>query len=270
MGGLLAALGSVWTFPAPLVLDFTGCRFITAAGVAVLATLKLTRETRGLVTEIDWQTAIYDVRRQLGRWQLTQLFGTENHPWTDNAIPLFHQANLEQRSLVRYIDGCTVPGQNMPRMSTQLMKEVRRSFCEVFTNLFQHADSPIGGLAIGQLYPIKKEVEICICDGGVGLAHRIQAAGYGGTSPDDAIQWALGRGNSTLRTPNHPRGLGLYLLREFVKKNGGRLRIYANNGCLSEIGERSDGHVLPADFPGTLFELRLKIRDDVTYKLQSE
>lgn len=157
----------------------------------------------------------------------------------------------------------------MPRMTTGLAKEVRRSLCEVFSNVFRHAKSPIGGVALGQLYPNMRNFQICICDLGVGIVRRVQNAGHGLESPLHAIRWALKPGNSTWQG-NEPPGLGLHLLREFVKVNGGVFRIYANSGVYSEVAGSPQEYELPIEFPGTLVELRLQSRDDVTLDLRYE
>ena len=100
------------------------------------------------------------------------------------------------------------------------------------------------------------------------MVQRVQSHGHARGSPVDAIQWAVERGNSTWRG-DEPPGLGLYLLREFIKVNGGVFRIYANNGCYSEVNGSRSGYLLRTGLPGTLIDLRLQVRDDVTYTLTS-
>ena len=52
----------------------------------------------------------------------------------------------------------------MPTMTPELVKKTNTSLCELFTNIFEHAESPCGGLAIGQYYPNVKQVQFCVCD----------------------------------------------------------------------------------------------------------
>jgi anti-sigma regulatory factor (Ser/Thr protein kinase) len=156
----------------------------------------------------------------------------------------------------------------MPAMTPQLAKEVQRSLCELFANIFVHANSPCGGLAIGQFYPKKRQIQICVCDGGIGIVRRVQDAGYGMSSPGEALAWALEEGTTTRSDASGPPGgLGLFLLREFVKLNGGALRVVANNGYLCLEAGRPNPQSLPVEFPGTLFQVKLNIRDDVVYTI---
>ncbi len=270
IGALLSALRPGWVASSCVELDFSHCSFMSAEGVAILSSLKLARDGRGASTEIAWETVRDNIRKQMGRWGLTDLFGRSGHPWIDNAIPILHQPALAKAKVVEYISRWTRAGQNMPTMSDGLAREVRRSLYELFTNIFQHSDSVFGGVALGQYYPLKKQVQICVCDGGVGMVRRVQEAGFGRASPCDAIQWALENGHSTRITGCCPGGLGLFLLREFVKKNGGSFRIYANTGLFWEEAGTANKRQLATGFPGTLIELRLNLRDDVVYCLTSE
>lgn len=266
VNALLAAIEPNWASPEQVVLDFSDCAFISAEGVAVLAAQKIHRDREGYSTTIDWASVTSDIRNQFGRWRIASLFGSQDPPWTGNAIPLLHQPVPVPQSLIDYVARWIVAGENMPKMTASLAKEIRRTLCELFGNVFRHAESPIGGIAIGQLYPHKKEVQICICDAGVGMVQRVQSHGHARNSPVEAIQWALERGHSTWRG-KEPPGLGLYTLREFIKVNGGVFRIYANNACYSELAGSSSGYCLRAALPGTLIDLRLQVRDDVTYTL---
>ena len=170
IGRFLAVLSPYWQMSGEVLLDFSSCQFLSAEGAALLATFKLRRGADERGTSIDWSTVPPDVYKQLGRWGLTQLYGREEYPWTDNAIPLFYQARLDPHELIAYTCTWVQAGRNMPVMTAPLAKEVQRSFCELFLNVFQHADSPCGGVAIGQLYPNVRQVQICVCDAGRGIA----------------------------------------------------------------------------------------------------
>jgi anti-sigma regulatory factor (Ser/Thr protein kinase) len=266
----LSALSPYWLNATDVLLDFGRCDFLSADGSAVLAAFALRRRSWGGATQLDLETVRPDLRKQLGRWKLTELFGLSNFRWTDNAIPLFHQTQLDSKELLRYFCTHLQSGQNMPSMSENLAREVRRSLFELFQNIFSHAQSPCGGWVIGQYYPVVKQFQFCVCDCGIGIVDRVRGARKVCGSPGDAISWALKRGTTTRSAAQGPGGLGLYLLTEFVKLNGGSLRILANDAYYSAGGGSPDIQTLPIGYPGTLLQIRLKVRDDVHYTFAAD
>jgi hypothetical protein len=172
---------------------------------------------------------------------------------------MLNQPCLEPRALGEYLSGQVFADGGLPPMSAELSKRTRHSLFEVVSNIFAHAESPCGGLVIGQLYPNVKQFQLCVCDGGIGLARRVQRSGKSGLAACHAIQWAI-EGNSTRL--DRPGGLGLLRLRQFVQANGGVFRVYANNGCLAESKDGLNGWKLSAELPGTLIEIRLNALDN--------
>jgi anti-sigma regulatory factor (Ser/Thr protein kinase) len=267
----LGVLAPYWLDGYSVCLDFGQCSFLSAEGAALLGAFKLRRDERWLETTIDWPSVSGDVAKQLGRWDIFPLFKRERHPWRDTAIPLFHQPNLDSAKLSEYICTQVCVAGNMPAMSSALTEEIQRALVELFQNAFIHAESPTGCLAIGQLYPNIKEVQICVCDSGIGMVRKIQDAGIRHADSPATLDWALGLGNTTRRPDSGPPGgLGLYLLREFVKINGGSLRLVANDGYWCQEGDEVVRQTLQVGLPGTLIQLKLRIRDDVVYMFASE
>jgi hypothetical protein len=265
----LGRLSPFWAGCPGAVLDFTECNFLSAVGAAILAAFALKRESEGGYTLVDWSTVDGKLLKQLGRWNLNELFGRENLPWTDNAIPLLHQHKLDGANVIGYISTVLRSGHNMPSMTDDLVKRTNGSLCELFLNVFQHSESACGGIAIGQFYPIKKQVQFCVCDGGVGLVKKVHKAGFVQQSGWAAIRWALNEGTSTKSaTDGPPGGLGLYILEEFVKKNGGSLRIIANDAYYDRRGLADAAGALDAPYPGTLVQVSLLIRENEVYTIQ--
>ena len=261
----LTPLAESWNDRSRVILDLSACIFLNAEGAAILAAFALHRQEWGGRTAIDWDTTSPGLRRQLGRWRVSGLFGQANFPWTDNAIPLLHQRELDGEAVEDYISTVIRAGANMPAMTPVLVKETNRALCELFVNIFEHAESPCGGLAIGQYYPHVKQVQICVCDLGLGIAEKVQRAGYAPECCGSAIRWALEEGNST---KSGLGGLGLFLLQEFVKVNGGSLRILANTGYYAQSGANQSAQTLQASFPGTLIQIGLLIRPDEVYTIE--
>jgi anti-sigma regulatory factor (Ser/Thr protein kinase) len=207
---LLAAVQPAWELDCFVALDFARCEFISGEAVAILDALHLHREHRQLATTVDWETVRGPIRTVFSRWEFhpAQAFISRDPPWMTpgphSTIPIHHQDEHDPKKLIGYVREQIIEHPDMPRMTEELAKETRKALSEVFSNIFRHAESHIGGLALGQVYPNKKQFQLCVCDAGLGLVNRVQGAGHGRSSPTDAIRWALEKGNSTWTGPEPP------------------------------------------------------------------
>ena len=160
----------------------------------------------------------------------------------------------------------------VPNSSARLRKEIVQSLSEIVNNSFIHGDSKFGLSCCGQYYPQKKYFEIAFYDSGYGLANRvIEFNPYPGKAllDSECIEWAMQRGNSTLRDPE--AGLGLYLLRQFVRITRGAFQIIAGNGFFGDMDEETDKKLtISNSIDGTLVNIRINIFDNVSYKLKGE
>jgi len=261
----LGQIAPCWKLKGRVILDFSRCVFLSAEGAALIASAILRRAEDGARTDVDRSTIGPKILRQLRRWGMSRSLGIGDSCAPDTAIPMLHQREKMPVELVQYVERNVQVGQRMPQMSPPLAKEVRKAFCELFLNVFEHADSPIGGLTLGQYYPTVNEVQVCICDAGLRLATQVLQSKAGPKVASDAVTWALRRGTTT--RAGRPGGLGLYLLTELVKINGGTMRIIANGSFLSQSGAGTAVETLSNEFPGTCFQVKFLLRDDVVYHL---
>jgi hypothetical protein len=149
-----------------VVLDFKDCDFLSAEGAAILALVKLERDRRGLATDVVNTDAQGKMYKQMKSWGVARLYGGTQHPWIDIAIPLLHQPELAAEAVVDYVEQHLLRWGKMPKMTEQCAKRTQISVCE-------HAISPVGGVAIGQLYPNQEQVQICVADAGIGLVRKV-------------------------------------------------------------------------------------------------
>jgi hypothetical protein len=269
--GLVAALEGSWTIKDPVTLDFEPCDFLSAEAVAVLAGFVRFRRTRGQQTRLLPDTLRSEVRKNLWKMGLLELFGERPCPAPGNSLPLYQQQTYDREAIVRYIEREVMSRAEMPLMSKNLRKEIRRSFAEIFGNVFNHSESLIGGLVCGQVYPKRKEIQLTFFDSGTGIGRNVRSCVKGVADDPTAIRWALERGTSTLAlSQGHPRGLGLYLLRQFLRLNGGELQVYANSGYYREQGTEHQAIVFSPSLEGTLIDLRIRIEEGISYRLAEE
>jgi anti-sigma regulatory factor (Ser/Thr protein kinase) len=216
IGIVLKVLNSAFQEYQPIKLSFCNCKFISSVGVALLAGLKYVRDTKELLTDVDFQSIDPNVEKVLSRAGFLGLFGLDTDVPSGNTLPLLRQTTLDKDGILVYIDS-EILRRDMPKMSDDLHKEIRSSFFEIFSNVFCHSKSPIGGLVCGQVYPKKREIQIVFYDAGIGIARCICNHESSIKKDWDAIEWAVKRGTSTLSSRDHSRGLGLFLLQQFAK-----------------------------------------------------
>lgn len=270
MEPLLSALESAWNYDGLVELDLTGCDFMSAEAVAILAGLAYYRVSKQSAIGLDIPSIDTKVLRNLRKMGFSELFDQQQCISHENSIPLYHDTGQNLDGVISYMEHQVMSRSQMPHMAPTLHKEIRKSFVEIFGNIARHSDSPIGGLVCGQIYPNQKEIQLTFFDSGVGICKRVRDRFPSIENDRAAIYWAVQKGNSTLSETEGPRGLGLYLLRDFLKANGGQLHLYANQGYYMEQGEKREQQLLSAGLPGTLVDLRIRIDPSVMYLLSNK
>lgn len=142
------AVGKRWR--ALLESQPSPCDFLSAEAVAVLAGFVQFRRARGMETRLLLDTLRLEVRKNLWKMGLLELFGERPCPAHENSLPLYQQETYDREAIVRYIEREVMFRAEMPLMSKDLRKEIRRSFVEIFGNVFHHSESVIGALCAGR------------------------------------------------------------------------------------------------------------------------
>jgi hypothetical protein len=162
-----------------------------------------------------------------------------------------------------------LPGKGIPIMSAGLGKLFQQSLFEVFENSAFHSDSSLGVFVCGQFFPLKQRLDITIADAGITIPRRVKATFDWDLSAPEALAWAM-RDGSTTKREGKPGGVGLKLLRDFVKLNEGRLQIASGGGYWEMNGGDIFIHPLACPFPGTVVNLEVNTADNKVYSLANE
>lgn len=175
----------------------------------------------------------------------------------------------DDRYFASYIEKELMKRKELPTMSAGLMKKFRESVFEVFSNSVVHSETKEGIFSCGQFFPLSRTIDICVADLGIGIKNNVKEKAGLDLPAHEAINWATQDGNTTKRGPI-PGGLGLKLLRDFVRLNGGKIQIVSDAGywCLSGNGVMASP--LSSAFPGTVVSLEINTRDKKSYVLSSE
>ncbi len=158
----------------------------------------------------------------------------------------------------------------IPQMSNELRKKFWESIFEIFSNAVIHSETQMGIFSCGQFYPNKNRLDFCIADLGIGIGRNLLKKRGMNLPPDEAIQWAM-EGRNTTKSGPIPGGLGLKLLREFIRLNQGRIQIVSGRGYWEQ---RQDNQVVrklfSSPFPGTVVNIEINTADTRSYRLADE
>ena len=177
----------------------------------------------------------------------------------DTTIKYLKLKPSEGRYFNSYVMDELLSRADLPEMSKELKKKIAESIYEIFVNAQIHSNTD-HIYTCGQFFPNKHTIEFTIVDTGCGFKKIIND--YFGSSLNSiqAIRWALKNGNTT---KNDTGGIGLTVLKDFIKSNRGTFQIISDNGFY-EVGGIGIGF-LDTPFPGTIVNMKFRTDDDNSY-----
>lgn len=184
----------------------------------------------------------------------------------NTTIPFLKLKPQESRFFNDYVMKDLLRKDALPEMSLQLKKKIAESIYEIFVNAQMHSGSEYI-YTCGQFFPNKHKIEFTIVDMGRGFKNGINERFNSNLTSTQAIQWAIQDGNTTKR--DTPGGLGLSLLKDFIKLNGGKFQIISDNGFY-EMGSDELFKLMNTPFPGTIVNMEFITNDKSSYCLSSE
>ena len=158
----------------------------------------------------------------------------------------------------------------IPEMSKELYKKFLEALMEIFSNATIHSQTKLGIFVCGQYFHRQQRLDFTIADLGTGIRRNLIEK-IGLVLPaEEAIAWAM-EGTNTTKRGAIPGGLGLKLLREFIKLNNGCLQIISDTGYWEQHRDSQiEIKSMPNPFPGTVINLEINTADPRTYILQDE
>lgn len=175
----------------------------------------------------------------------------------------------EDRVFSYYLDE-QLRNKAIPEMSTGLHKKFIEGLMEIFSNAVLHSETKMGIFVCGQYFHQQHRLDFTIADLGIGIRQNLLDKIGLKLAADQAIDWAL-EGSNTTKRGRIPGGLGLKLLREFIRLNQGRLQIISDSGYWEQFSDgRKEITLLPYRFPGTVVNIEINTSDQNSYQLSSE
>ena len=168
-----------------------------------------------------------------------------------------------------YIDKDLFLQSKMPRMSDLLKNKISTSIFEIFDNAIIHGRSE-NIFSCGQYYPKQKRLDFTIVNVGITIQKNVNTFLKKNLTASECIAWAAEEGNTTKKGAI-PGGLGIVLIREFVKVNRGRVQIVSADGYWEQNIETNSTKQFSCNFPGTIVNLEFSLKDKTArYCLASE
>ena len=196
-----------------------------------------------------------------GRRRIPDTWGTR--------IPYQRFDVKDDRYFARYIETEFVHRAEMPSMSPELLKKFQESVFEIFSNSVIHSQTELGIFSCGQYFPKRHRLNFSITDLGIGIRKNVRKNAGLDLAAAEAIVWAT-QGRNTTKRGRIPGGLGLKLLGEFIKLNGGRLEIVSDAGYWKLEKEHTSTARLGHPFPGTVVSIEIDTLDTQSYALSAK
>lgn len=249
-------------------LDFSGCHFFEANMAAPLYVV--VARLRSELNDVSVHNVSSDIEMILKKNHFLTVFNMAFLPDSNQTTLPFKIFKLHAgEQFYDYLESY-MNGRGIPRMTEALTKRFRQSLVEIFLNASMHSDSASGIFACGQFFPQKQRLDFTIADAGIGIRENVRRyTGKKQMSSSAAIRWALTEGNTT-KTGKQPGGLGLKLIKDFIRMNKGKLQIVSRFGYYEYSAKGDFYEKMDHDFPGTSVNIEINTQDTSRYCLRNE
>ena len=250
-----------------IILDFSNTEWFEANLTAILGAIL--NKAQSNPNNVRIENLSKEIESLFSRNHFLSHFGKLQIPDYYETTIKYRKFKITEEKLFKdYLDRELLSKTAMPDMSVLLRKKINESIFEIFNNavIHGHCDNIF---SCGQYYPKKKKLDFTIVDLGNTIKYNVNNYLKNNLSGEDAIKWAIVQGHTTKQGPI-PGGLGLSLILEFLKKNGGKIQIISADGYWEQKGDEMIGKVFLQPFPGTIVNLGFNIDDGSRYRLSSE
>ena len=255
--------------------DFTNCRFLRSNAVAFLGGLARHVESLGGSVFFDWDTLRSNaVRANLCQNGFAANFGYNATAWDGHSIPYREEKKPDMNEIMDYLTYSWIG--KWVNVTDRLSDAISGRMWEIYSNAFEHSGTEVGVFTCGQHFRHYNDLILTVVDFGHGIPANVKAflsqyvdeARVSKLSGADCMKWAFERGNTTCMG-GVARGLGLDLLKDFVRINQGKLEVYSNDGyaIIDKEGERFDNCYI--SFKGTVVHITLRC-DEKLYRFYDE
>ncbi len=249
-----------------VIYNFSKCRALYPNAIAFLYGLARYLQSTSKDVYVDTGSLKAKIRDMLTQNGFIQKIEGKDYTETDALIPLREYKIKESEPTIDYLKNRWL-NKSWINLSDKVRNAITGNVWEVYENAFEHAGSVIGMFSCGQR--IGDRVKLAIIDFGSGIPHNVFSL-LGSRShtatAGQALRWAFQPGNTT---KGGNRGMGLDLLKSFVKVNNGLLEVYSGGAHAIINTDREKYLCKRISFRGTLIYITFMC-DDRYYCFASE
>ncbi|KYG71762.1 hypothetical protein EV198_1976 [Roseivirga ehrenbergii] len=189
---------------------------------------------------------------------------------THSGIPFRTFDLKDEEELEEYIYKYVLLAREVPNMSAGAKRKIFRSIFEVYQNSVMHSGAN-QVFVCGQFYKFKGRMALTMVEVGHTFKHNVTShkpeyRSYDGVK---SIEWAVKSGNTT-KPNNETGGLGLDLIRSFLKLNNGKLQIRSADGYWEEKKGVKFVSSCSSNFEGSIVNIEFNLRDTNEYYTPEE
>lgn len=254
--------------------DFSSCRFLRPNAVAFLG--GLTRQIQSRNGNVVYNPQSFTdsrVLKNLKRNQFAAHFFSPAGSDPGNAIPYRENRSQDENNILDYLTDEWI-GRGWIDVSSKLKNAIVGKMWEIYCNAFEHACSEIGVFSCGQHFPNQNLLILSVVDFGSGIVENVRNflckfdPRASQLTAAKCLEWAFAQGHTT-RPNGMARGIGLDILKEFIKVNHGKLEVYSNEGyaLIGDSDEKFSNR--NSNFKGTILHITL-ICDEKKYRFYDE
>ncbi|WP_281310663.1 hypothetical protein [Flavobacterium flavigenum] len=253
-------------YNSEITIDFRNNFWLEANLCAIFGAMIEELENRGNIIKLDNIKQPKDI---LARNGFLLKYGVNKPASTYNTELEYKTFSRKQgKSFSFYIDNEILKKEGFPKLSKLLSKKINESIFELYENARTHGACK-NIHTCGQYFPTKKLLDITIVDMGQTIKYNVNNFNKSNWSGSDCIEWAT-KDKNTTKTGNISGGLGLAIIFDFIKLNGGKIQIISSDGYWELRRGKIYKQELNFSFPGTIANLEFNLSDTNEYILKEE
>jgi hypothetical protein len=204
-------------------ITFEGCDFLCPNAMVILGVIDKWSKIKGIDLYFDFTNLTnYEVLTFiLNSGFASYVNGNKSKYDNIKSSKYFKWFDISNENTGEIIDFIKDVVQLIPvRMSDELEADLISKFYEIIINSYHHSKSMVGIFSCAYYFEESNVLHFAIYDCGEGIPNNVSNYLSEKISAVDALKWAFTDGNTTKKS-DYPRGLGLGLLKSFVKANDG-------------------------------------------------